>query len=77
MAGIWDGIFNTHKTCNDCLSIRNEFFCEGWFYGFIYENFWEHIREVAGQISTDCILSLTPGAKERVLDMIDRLWEDE
>ena len=74
----WDSIgFFTYKTCNDCLSIRHAFFCESWIAGEIYENLWEHISEVDGQISTDCILSLTPKAKERVLDMIDTLWEDE
>lgn len=77
MAGIWEHGFDNYKTCIDCLSIRKEFFCDGWFYGLIYEDLWEHISEVDGQISADCILSLSPRAKETVLDMIDRLWEDE
>lgn len=75
-SGKWEDTFSTYKTCNNCLSIRDEFFCEGWSFGFLYENLWEHIREIDGQISGECILSLTLGAKETVLDMIDRLWEE-
>ena len=76
-SGKWEGDFHTFKTCTDCLSIRHAFFCESWICGETYQDLWEHISEVDGQISTDCILSLSPRAKERVLDMIDRLWEDE
>lgn len=76
-SGKWDFTFSSFKTCIDCLSIRHAFFCESWIFGEIYEDLWEHISEVDGQISTDCILSLSPRAKETVLDMIDRLWEDE
>ena len=76
-SGKWELNFSTYKTCNDCVSIRDAFFCESWFFGSIHEYLWEHIEAVNGQISSDCILSLTPGAKEIVLNMIDRLWEEE
>ena len=76
-SGKWNFTFSTHKTCIECLSIRNAFFCESWIFGKIHEDLWEHIMDLAGQISAECILSLSPRAKEKVLDMIDRLWEDE
>ena len=77
VAGKWGDGFSNYKTCIDCLSIRDQFFCQGFFYGELCNDLWEHISEMAGQISADCILELTPGARDRVLDMIDRLWEDE
>jgi len=76
VAGSWDGFFQTYKTCEDCLSIRNQFFCDGWFYGEIHSLLFEHIQEMNGQISEDCILELSEGAKNRVFGMIESVWED-
>ena len=75
--GKWEGGFNTHKTCTDCLSIRKEFYCEGYFFEFILEFLREHITNVGGQISEDCILRLTPKAQEMVCSMIDDHWQKE
>lgn len=75
-SGVWDGVFETHKICPDCLSVRDTFFCEGWFYEQIWEDLENHIRDMAGQIPEDCILGLTENAKAHVLSIIDELWED-
>lgn len=75
--GLWDGEWSTCKTCSDCLSIRNEFFCEGWYYGQVLEYLQEHIRESDGMISSDCILSLTSIAQDCVFDMIENVWSSK
>ena len=72
--GTWEGNFNTHKTCSICLELRNEFFCDGWYYGQIHEYLWNHIQEVDGEISQDCLLALSLGARAIVVNMIDRVW---
>lgn len=72
----WEGEFNTFKTCIDCLSIRGTFFCNGWLYTMLYEYLQEHINEMDGEISEDCIAELTPTAQEEVCDIIETYWKD-
>jgi len=72
--GIWDGDFDTYKTCEACLSLRAAFFCGSYHFDF-YEDLRNHIDYVGGQISSDCILSLTPKAKDFILDLIDEYFE--
>jgi len=74
--GYFDGSLFTNKTCKDCLSIREEFFCGGWLWGEVMSAMWEHISDMDGSISTECLLGLTKGAREKILDMIDRYWEE-
>ena len=76
VSGKWEGQVETYKTCQDCLSIRREFFCEGFFYEQMFEYLHEHLNEIYGQVSSDCLLALTPAAMTKVCGMIDRLWED-
>jgi len=75
--GKWDGIFGYNKTCLDCLSIRNEFFCEGFFYGQMFKCLHEHLNEIYGQVSSDCLLALTPAAMTKICGLIDDIWEDK
>lgn len=74
-SGIWENGPETYKTCSDCLSIRNEFFCDGGYYGQIIDCLREHISESDGDISGDCISSLTPRARNMVCDMIQEYWD--
>ena len=76
VVGVWDGDFTIYKTCFDCLSIRNEFFCEGWFYSAMKEYLHEHIQAMQGQISEDCLCDLTSRGRAIVCDMIEDVWED-
>jgi len=77
VSGSWDGHFSTYKTCEDCLSIRNELFCEGWFYEQIFEYLHEYLNECNGEVPAECLLSLTPNAMTKVCGMIDEIWEDD
>ena len=47
---IYDGRFETYKTCIDCNSIRNEFICGGWYWGEILEAVAE-IENKLGQLA--------------------------
>jgi len=75
VSGKWEGQFETFKTCSDCLSIRESFFCDGYLFGELLENLCEHISEMNGEISSDCIVDLTPAAKAKVCEMIEQAWE--
>lgn len=66
----------THLTCEHCLSIRDEFFCNGWAWGSVIEDVQDHVWDVDGEISTECLLSLTSVARGWVIDMIDDVFED-
>ena len=73
----YDGRIDTFKTCLDCLSIRDVFFCNGWLYEGMKEALWEHLLEMSfGEIPEDCIAELTPGGQALVCGMIEEIWED-
>ena len=74
---IHDGRVITDKTCQDCVSIRNEFFREGYWYGQVIELLDEHVQESRGDISENCLVALTPGAREKVCGMIEGYWKDQ
>lgn len=74
--GKHEGEFEYYKTCIDCLSVRNTFFCEGWFYGMVWEHIREHIHEMNGKIDSDCLVHLTSKARKDVCEMIEQEWKD-
>jgi hypothetical protein len=67
----------THRTCEDCLSIREVFFSSGWYYGEIREQMEEFVYYSDGQLSVKCILELTKKARDWVLDIIESTWEED
>ena len=72
----FEGMLDTYKTCSDCQSIIKVFFCNGYGFTAVKRDLWEHINEMNGEISADCILALTPGARSVVLDMIQKVFDD-
>ena len=64
-----------YHTCDDCLSVRKAFFCDGWHNELVWEYLAEHIDEMDGKISSDCLIPLTPTARNKVCDMIQECWE--
>ena len=75
--GLWQDGFVTFKTCIDCLSIRDEFFCGGWNFGSVLVDLEEYIKEAHGKISEDCIINLTDNARYKVFDMIEEGWQND
>lgn len=75
--GVFDGKIERYKTCLDCMSIRNEFFKEGFFYEQIKWMLRDHIYESFGDISESCISKLTPKAQAMVCDFINEYFENQ
>lgn len=73
--GLWDGNFLTFKTCLDCLSVRQEFFCAGYIYGEVWDNLRTHIDYTDGEVSSDCLLKLPEKARWKVMNIIDECFE--
>lgn len=75
VTGKWDGEFSSFKTCSDCLSVRKSFFCAGYEYTRIFDDLADHIWDMDGEISSDCLAPLTKRARDTVCDMIEDHWE--
>lgn len=74
--GVFDNDIFKQKTCTDCLSLRDTFFSEGFYYEMIRENLSEHIRECYGEIAESKLAELTHGAREWICGEIEEYWED-
>lgn len=73
---VYDGVVATHKTCVDCMSLRDAFFCDGWFWGDIWTFMAEHVHYSDGRIKESCVAALTPVARDKVCQLIERRWSD-
>jgi hypothetical protein len=67
--GVWDGDPGVYKTCNDCLSVRSVFFCDGWQYERVWDLTYETLNE--SSIPLGQLDALTPSAREKVIAYID------
>lgn len=72
--GMYDDKWYTYDTCSDCLSIRNVFFANGYYFGEVLEYFYEFINDNGGQISEKCLSALTPRAREMACERIQEIW---
>jgi hypothetical protein len=66
--GKWDGLTHTYKTCFDCLSVRNEFFCS-WYYGQVWSDLKEYLTP--GECLDKAMLKITERSRGKILDIID------
>lgn len=64
--GCWDGEWSVYKTCCDCESVREVFFCEGEIFSTMWEFMREHIYGGDCALEADCIARLTKPARDRV-----------
>ena len=76
VVGNWFDKIDCYKTCSDCESIRDHFFYNGHHYEMVLKDLAEHVRELDGQLSADCILPLTPAARDIVFAMIEEVWQE-
>jgi hypothetical protein len=72
--GLSDGTWFHHKTCADCLSIRNVFFTSYW-YEMIIEHTRDNIMDWLGNVPEDCMVQLTASARNLVCEYIEEAWE--
>ena len=73
--GICNSEFYTHKTCADCLSILTEFFCDGYYFGMVREDFENFILDCNGNIPESKIAALTPRVRGWTCGVIECAWE--
>lgn len=73
--GNWEGSWQKFRTCVDCLSIRNAFFCGGYEYETVLEHVEEYINSANGEVSSDWIMQLTPRAADKIFGMIEKCWK--
>ena len=74
--GVRDGDWREYKTCLDCVSIRDQFFCEGYYWSRMWEFLNNHIQDMEGNISSEYLMKLTPKARADVCDAIEEYWEE-
>jgi hypothetical protein len=74
----YDYGIDVFKTCLDCISMREVFFCDGWFYGGIWEQFNEYLRDaISGEyFSWSKLGKVTPTVRAEICEMIEELWEE-
>jgi DNA-directed RNA polymerase subunit RPC12/RpoP len=68
-----------YTTCRDCSSMREAFFCEGWYIGRTWDDLGDHLYDVVrfgDSVSSDCLTQLTKPARDAVCDIIDEIWEE-
>lgn len=73
----YDGSWSHYATCLDCVSVAGAFFCDGLLIGGMWLMLKDHIEYLNGAIHSDCLVSLTPAARERVCEMIEDAWPEE
>jgi len=76
VSGKCDGHFFTAKTCLDCLSVRKTFFCEGWYYGQVWDDIDNHLLDVDGLVSWNCLRKLTNVARNKILESIEKIFNE-
>ena len=78
--GRFDGEFHIHKTCIDCLSLREHFFGD-WIFESTWEMFQEHMDECFWQVPEKCLAKVTSNTRAKICEMIEEYWmeneEDE
>jgi hypothetical protein len=72
---VQNGKWWQHRTCGDCLSLRDAFFKGGYIYEEVREYVSEYINDCGGDIPESCISELTPVARAFVCDEIESVWE--
>ena len=72
---VYEGKFETHKTCSECREIREMFFCEGYQYESIHEDFENNLNDANCELSESCIAKLSSKARNIVCEMIEECWD--
>ena len=73
MTGKWFGKFETYRTCKDCVSVRKNFFKDGFIIGDLWDNFFEYLDD---EVPESCIANLIPTARAKVCEAIEEVWEE-
>ncbi len=76
-SGIWESGPRTYKTCADCASVRDVYFC-----AYIYGEMWEMLRVKMVDDGLDTLIDgrvnkLTPKARDAMFGMVQGVWDEE
>jgi len=74
--GEYDGKACTHHTCSDCLSFRDNFFGD-WTFEELWETFSDYMDDCGWQVPEKCLSKVTPAARAKICEMIEKYWEGE
>jgi len=74
VSGMVEGDFFTNKTCSECLSLRNVFFCSGWYWGCVIDDLKNFINDTDGDFLNDKIFDLTEKARWKLFEYIEDYW---
>jgi len=74
-SGRWEVAWYRHRTCGVCQEIRAAFFSCGFLLGMVWEDLKEHIQAFDGEVDAECLVGLSPAARERVCEIIEDVWE--
>ena len=73
---VYEGDFDEKRTCLDCYSVREHLVCS-FYYGEIWELISNNICDYGDSQQWAKIGRLTPTARSKVCEMIERSWDDE
>ena len=65
----------TQKTCEDCLSIRETFFCDGFYFDSIIDDMRQHVEDCNAEMPWAKLSKLTPAARAKVCEFVEDYWE--
>jgi len=70
-----DSHIENMKICNDCQSVIWQFFSSGWMFETIWDTLGDYIcYNWESDLPSDCISKLSPGARDKVCDLIEKVW---
>jgi hypothetical protein len=75
VVGKLDGDFFTRKVCLDCESLGDVFFCDGFAFGRLWSDMEMHVDLCMGELSEQAISMLTPVARAKVCEFIEKAWD--
>ena len=71
---IFEGDFEMHKTCAECVEIRDMFFCEGYRYGNLHEDLIDSMADDDCELSESCIAALSPKARDIMCETLEKCY---
>ena len=71
---LFDGRFEVHKTCKNCLSVRGALFCS-WIYGTLWESVEEEFQESDELPNAECMMELTKPARDKFCDLLEGIGD--
>ena len=72
---VFEGTFETHKTCSECVEIRDMFFCDGYHYGQTRDDLNDDLIDADCELPESCIAALSPKVQDIVCGVIEECWE--